>query len=120
MKLLFALLLITSAQAALPPGVWPQWRGDGTGVSNEKDLPLSWSDTKNVLWKEKVPGFGWSNPVVARGKVFITTAVYEGQEQPLQKGPPAGEEPPEKVIQRIAMCFDAGTGKILWQRTVAE
>ena len=108
------------AHAVMPSGVWPQWRGDGTGVSNEKNLPMKWSSTSHVLWKEKVPGYGWSNPVVARGKVFLTTAVYEGQEQPLQKGPAAGEEPPQKVIQRIAMCLDASTGKTLWQRVVAQ
>lgn len=117
---LFFLCLISSTHAAFPPGVWPQWRGDGTGVSNETNVPTQWSSTKNVLWKEAVPGFGWSNPIVARGKVFFTTAVHEGQEQPLQKGPPAGEEPPQTAIRRIAMCLDANTGKILWQHIVAE
>ena len=54
MKTLLLFLTVSSAHAALPPGVWPQWRGDGTGVSNETNLPLKWSATSNVLWKEKV------------------------------------------------------------------
>ncbi|MCX6849321.1 MAG: PQQ-binding-like beta-propeller repeat protein [Verrucomicrobia bacterium] len=117
---IFCFFFVTFLCAAVPPGVWPQWRGDGTGVSTETNLPVKWSAASNVLWKERVPGFGWSNPIVARGRVFLTTAIYEGQEPPLQKGPPAGEEPPQKTIQRLAMCFDANSGKVLWQRTVAE
>lgn len=81
---------------------------------------MEWSATKNVRWSVPVPGFGWSNPVVARGKVFLTTAIFEGQKAPLQKGPPSGEEPPQSTIQRIVLCCDAATGKTLWQRTVAE
>jgi outer membrane protein assembly factor BamB len=38
----------------------------------------------------------------------------------LQKGPPSGEEPPQKTIQRIALCLEAGTGKVLWERIVAK
>ena len=112
------LLIATSAIAAT--GEWPGWRGDGTGVSPEKGFPLEWSATKNVRWSVPVPGFGWSNPVVARGKVFLTTAIFEGQKAPLQKGPPSGEEPPQATIKRIVLCFDAATGKTLWQRPVAE
>lgn len=120
MKLLLALLLITSAQAALPPGIWPQWRGDGTGVSNEKDFPSKWSDTHNVAWKQKLPGYGWSNPVVAKGRVFLTTAIFEGQSAPMQKGPPSGEEAPKTNIQRVVLCLDEKTGKTLWQYVAAE
>lgn len=112
--------LLFAASAIAAPGDWPGWRGDGTGVSAEKGFPLEWSATKNVRWNVPVPGFGWSNPVVARGKVFLTTAIFEGQKAPLQKGPPSGEEPPQATIKRIVLCCDAATGKTLWQRTVAE
>ena len=40
---------------------WPQWRGpERNGVSSEIDLPLEWSDTKNVLWKVAIEGRGHS------------------------------------------------------------
>ena len=36
---------------------WPQWRGPANdGICNEKNLPTEWCDTKNVLWKLKMPG----------------------------------------------------------------
>lgn len=55
---------------------WPQWRGPlATGFAPEADPPLEWSETKNLKWKVKVPGFGTSTPIVWGDKVFILTAV---------------------------------------------
>ena len=54
---------------------WPQFRGPGgQGHSTEQGLPIEWSETKNVAWKTAVPGRGWSSPVVAGGRVWLTTA----------------------------------------------
>ena len=59
-------------------GNWPGWRGgDGSGVSDERDLPTQWNETNNVVWKTRITGLGWSSPVVAGGRVWITTAVKE-------------------------------------------
>jgi outer membrane protein assembly factor BamB len=55
---------------------WPQFRGpSGQGHSAEQRLPLEWSESKNILWKSPIAGRGWSSPVVAGGRVWITTAV---------------------------------------------
>ena len=57
---------------------WPAFRGpDGQGHSREQNLPLEWSETRNVTWKTPLPGLGWSSPVVSGGKVWLTTAVEE-------------------------------------------
>src|SRR5262249_15662233 len=57
---------------------WPQFRGPGgTGVTAEKQLPQQWAADKNVQWKVKVPGRGWSAPIVWGDKVFITAAFTE-------------------------------------------
>ena len=45
---------------------WPQWRGPkNDGISSEKGLPTEWSETKNVVWKVKLPGLEqmWSYEV---------------------------------------------------------
>jgi outer membrane protein assembly factor BamB len=64
------------AAAALTAEDWPQFRGPGgEGHSTEKGLPLQWSETQNILWKSRVPGRGWSSPVVAGGRVWLTTAM---------------------------------------------
>ncbi len=57
---------------------WPQFRGPtGQGQSTERGLPLEWSESRNVRWKAPVAGRGWSSPVVAGGRVWLTTAVKE-------------------------------------------
>jgi outer membrane protein assembly factor BamB len=54
---------------------WPQFRGpDGQGHSSDRGVPLEWSATRNVAWKTGVPGRGWSSPIVANGRVWLTTA----------------------------------------------
>jgi len=55
---------------------WPQFRGPtGQGHSTERGLPLEWSESRNVVWKSPVPGTGWSSPVIAGGRAWLTTAV---------------------------------------------
>ena len=79
MKALFAVLvLLVSTASASAQGDWPQFRGPGgQGHSDERGLPLEWNEHKNIAWKTPIPGLGWSSPVVANGKVWITTAVEQ-------------------------------------------
>jgi outer membrane protein assembly factor BamB len=85
---------------------WPQFRGPtGQGVSPSTGLPVEWSPTKNVAWKQAIPGRGWSSPVVDGGRVYLTTAV------------PVGSPAVNNQSLR-ALCLDAATGKILWQQEV--
>ena len=59
---------------------WPQFRGPtGQGVSEERNLPLIWSETKNVRWKVAIPGRGWSSPVIEGERIWLTTATEEGR-----------------------------------------
>lgn len=122
MALIFALSFAAYHSAA--PGAtstnWPAWRGDGTGLSAGKAPPIDWNDAKNLRWKVPVPGYGWSCPVVANGKIFLTTAICENQKAPLRKGPGGGEEAPNTVYRWEVHCFDAATGKPLWKQVAAE
>ena len=55
---------------------WPQFRGPtGQGHSAERGLPLEWSESRNIVWKTAVPGNGWSSPVIAGGRVWLTSAI---------------------------------------------
>ena len=73
---------------------WPEFRGPGAqGHSVESGLPLEWSETRNIVWKTPVAGLGWSSPVVANGRVWLTTAVE-------QKG-----------ISLRAIAYDVETGR---------
>jgi outer membrane protein assembly factor BamB len=77
---------------------WPGWRGrDGTGISQELDLPLSWSATENVRWKVSVPGAGVSAPIVWGDRVYLTSS--DGRDN-----------------RRLhLLCWHRDTGKLLWQ-----
>ena len=79
---------------------WPGWRGpSGDGTSLEKGIPLKWSSTENIAWKVAIPGKGHSSPVVWGDRVFLTSCL------------------PEKE-QRILLCQDRHTGKIIWTKVV--
>src|SRR5687767_15853166 len=78
---LFRLLVpisIALSGIAIEAEDWREFRGPtGQGHSAERGLPLEWSESRNVIWKTPVPGLGWSTPVVAGGRVWLTTAVRE-------------------------------------------
>jgi outer membrane protein assembly factor BamB len=77
-RTLVTLFVALIATVALSAEDWPEFRGPtGQGHSAERGVPLEWSETRNVLWKTPVPGLGWSSPVVAGGRVWLTTATKE-------------------------------------------
>ena len=87
---------------ALCAGDWPQFRGPNSdGHAEGSATPMEWSDTKNVAWKTGIPGLGWSSPAISEGKVFLTTAVPQGEGLSLR-----------------ALALDAKTGTVIWDREV--
>lgn len=79
---------------------WTRFRGEnGQGISRELGLPVKWSTEDNVRWKTKIPGNGWSSPIVFEDSVFLTTTTEEGASC--------------RVI-----CVNRSDGKIRWNREV--
>ena len=78
-KLTFHFLLFTFYFfAASSTAQWPQFRGPtGQGHSSARDLPVEWSEARNVRWKVPVRGRGWSSPVIGNGRIWLTTAVAD-------------------------------------------
>jgi len=112
---------VASAQPDAPATLnWPQFRGPGSvGVAQGAGLPEKWSATENVAWKAKIPGLGWSSPVVWGHKVFLTTAVNAGTTERPKKGLYFGGErsaPPETEHEWKVLCLDLLTGKTLWEQ----
>lgn len=59
---------------------WPEFRGPtGQGHSDERGLPLTWSETKNARWKTAIPGRGWSSPAIQGDRIWLTTATEVGK-----------------------------------------
>lgn len=95
----------TAAATALPkpvfgPTDWPGWRGpQNDGIAQGTGLPVSWSETSNVVWKTKIPGHGHSSPIIIGDRIFLETADDGAQSQSV-------------------MAIDRKTGKWLWQTEI--
>ena len=79
---------------------WPGFRGPTRqGISHDKDIPIKWSQTSNIVWKTPIPGVGWSSPIVFDDRLFVTTATDEGASFRL-------------------LCLDRLTGTVLWNKQI--
>ena len=95
-KLFFLCLGLTATATAAPVEGWLHMRGPlQTGVSLEERLPDK-IQTEDALWTVDLPGR--STPTVANGRMFVIGHLGEGAD--LQEG---------------VFCFDAETGKKLWE-----
>jgi outer membrane protein assembly factor BamB len=94
--LLLSLLLGVSVRA----DNWPQWRGPNRdGVWEETGILESFpAEGLKICWRAPV-GPGWSSPIVAQGRVFLTDTQLR--------------TPQTKERERI-LCFEEATGKPLW------
>ncbi len=91
----YAAVSVGGSGAAEAADRWTEFRGPaGTGHSDSTGLPREWSETKNVAWKARVHGRGWSSPVVLDGQVWLTTATRDGRELSV-------------------MAFDRASGRVL-------
>ena len=114
-------LIFTQLEAAEN---WPMFRGGiSRGTSDNINLPLEWDSKKgkNIEWKVKVPGLGWSSPVVHSGRIYLTTAVSEGEIEPRKPGLYFGgdrKEPIKHMHHFLVLCLDIESGDYLWQREV--
>ena len=69
-----ALIFAAAGGVTLSAADWPHWRGpNGTGATTESGLPVKWSATENVAWKAPISGLGVSTPIVAGGRVVVTS-----------------------------------------------
>src|SRR6266446_5428257 len=77
---------------------WPHWRGPhADNVADDRNLPVRWSQTENVRWSVKLPGWGTSSPVVFGNRVFVTSQADDGGKKSL-----------------LLLCFNRDDGKELW------
>jgi outer membrane protein assembly factor BamB len=100
-RLLLTVALVLSS-SILTAEEWADLRGPtGQGHTECTNLPTEWSPTKNVAWKQSIPGKGWSTPIRWKDRVFLTTAV-------------AAAKMPKADQSLRCLCLDLSTGKILW------
>ena len=106
MKFFPALIALVCVMYVSPASLWsdnwPGFRGpNGQGISDETDLPTTWDTQRHVVWKQTIPGRGWSSPIVWADRVFVTTATDEG-------------------ANCHVICLDLDSGQIVWDKVVFQ
>ncbi|MFO0906124.1 MAG: PQQ-binding-like beta-propeller repeat protein [Pirellulales bacterium] len=76
---------------------WTRFRGpNGTGESEAKSVPGSWTDA-DINWKAPLPGVGHSSPAIWGDKVFLLSAHEEN-------------------ATRYVLCLSAKDGSQVWKK----
>jgi outer membrane protein assembly factor BamB len=79
---------------------WDRFRGpNGTGTTDDKDIPLTFGANENLIWKVALPGAGNSSPVVWGERLFLQSAGDDDK-------------------QRSLLCLDTADGTIRWQKSI--
>lgn len=79
---------------------WAQWRGPaGNGISSEKGIPTTWSETEGIVWRTSMPGQGGATPAVWGEKLFVTSA--DGDDL-------------------VLICLSTNDGSELWREKVTS
>jgi outer membrane protein assembly factor BamB len=124
------------AEAAKPPAVpvelngvvdrvkpWPSFRGPGaTGAADGQFPPTAWDAAtgRHLRWKAPIPGLGLSCPVVTGDRLFLTTAIPDGNARPALRTGQYGDVDPVKETEPHTwkvFCLDTTDGHLLWERT---
>jgi outer membrane protein assembly factor BamB len=80
--------------------IWDRFRGpNGTGTTDDKDVPLTFGANENMIWKVALAGAGNSSPIVWGKHLFLQSATRDGK-------------------LRSLLCLDTADGKIRWQKSI--
>ncbi len=136
-----AAAVLPALHAAAPPD-WPRFRGPlGNPVATGR-IPDTWSKTRNIEWTAEVPGRGWSSPIVAGDRIFVTAAVTDGASKKPQIGTQSSNEyvaelqkqglsnqeiearvierdfemPDQVTLQYTLYCLDLKSGRLNWKQ----
>lgn len=110
MKFVLTLALATASIHAATSTDWPRFLGPtGAAIVPESKVPLTWSDSENVLWKAMLPGPGSSSPIILGDKVFITCWSGYGDKE--------GADDMTKLTRHL-LCLRKSDGTIIWEAKV--
>lgn len=99
------IFLFSSFNSLFVAADWPAFRGpNGNGISATEKFPTEWSDEQNLRWKLKMPGKGFSSPIVVGDYVFVTC--YFGADGDLS------------ALKRHLLCVQRHKGNVVWSKTI--
>ena len=97
----FILLSILTASLGIQPVKsqqinWTHFRGTNlNGISEDHNVPVTWNDSTNIIWKTGIQGKGWSSPVVFGDQIWVTSASEDGK-------------------QMAGICLNFNSGKLIY------
>ena len=79
---------------------WSNYRGPtDQGLTDAKNLPVTWGEDENVTWKAAIEGKAWSSPVIWGDQIWVTTARPDG-------------------TRLYVLCIDKNSGKVIHNKMV--
>ena len=128
-RILFLICMCLLSATATAQENWPHWRGPtGNGISETAKPPIEWDAEKNIKWKVAIEGKGSGSAVIWQNKVFVVTAVTEGEAntdgQPRRRTQGrrrrGGSSKPTKETAFQLLCFNRDNGDLLWSKTAIK
>ena len=116
--------IFQQGDATIGEAHWPSFRGPhARGISEGPPPPITWNveTGEHIAWKTPIPGLAHSSPVIWGDRLFVTTAVRDG-ESSLKVGLYGAGDPvdEEGSHQFRIYCLDRRAGTILWDRVAYE
>jgi outer membrane protein assembly factor BamB len=126
---ILGLLLGCTAPATLLAANWPNWRGPHRdGTADARNLPETWTTEKNIKWKQEMPAWSGSSPMIWGDRIFLNSPSKDAPTPAAEPAPGAGGRRPAPGLSRglamnspggqelLLLCLDRATGKEIWRR----
>jgi len=116
---MLATAALTASAAEQADVSWPQFRGpSGQGTSSATHVPINFGLDHGMKWQTPIQGKGWSSPVVAGGRVWLTTGITteatpEEREEKLAAVVTRDQKEVAGSVTLHAVCLDLETGAIV-------
>ena len=122
-RLFLLVAVLSSAAVQVTAQSWPGFRGGNlAGIAPAAAAPPASFDAvarRNVAWRTPIPGLAHSSPIVANGRVYVTTAVASTGSPSVKTGA-SGIDPADDMVAHTwrLLALDLAAGKVLWDRAV--
>jgi len=119
--LMFISIIVIDVNAQESNWNWPSFRGENAkGYLDNADIPVNWdiNTGKNIKWKTKIPGLGFSCPVVWNEYLLVTTAVSGNEVDEVKVGLYGSIQSVDDNTEHEfkIYCLNKNTGEIIWER----
>ena len=115
---------------------WHHWRGPHiNGNASEANPPIRWSESENIRWRVKIPGYGHATPIIWEDKIFIQTAIptemtnnensdeetqLEGSRSGRRRGRRGNRNRSLQKLKYVLLALNRSNGSEIWQKTLRE